>query len=301
MAVITINPTMSNPSLAALAARMYEKDWTNVPNNCLPTELVDELKVVYKALTGNDFPIDNGNTLRVKASNGELDRLYSPVFQRNEAQSTGIEIRWGQDEIAVELDDDKFSIPSATDVTLKPGKFNFSGRGDDKCVFIQTRHNGDTYRFPVVVRDADWQNDRVDIDEFIVLFEDDPSELLPRISARSTGAGTGSGKGSSPERVFGQNMLPIGEYVITRALSRKNGNTFILCTDHNGEEIGIWAPNKSLGSLRAHGDKINQDNPVVLTISDYVNKDGETKHKSFLDMQQLLGTVNNESGLKLDF
>ncbi|CBA17840.1 hypothetical protein AHIS2_p033 [Acaryochloris phage A-HIS2] len=94
----TIDFTINNSILSALAAKSWKDQMTVFPNARLKGALRSTIERAYSALTGK--PLDNeGNTWTIKAdSNGAFKALYGPAVYHN---GESLVVRWGQEYINI--------------------------------------------------------------------------------------------------------------------------------------------------------------------------------------------------------
>lgn len=90
---------ISNPLLAPLAARSYEKKYTHVPNKALPEAIKFQLGEVYKRLTGKDLDPE-GSTMSVASDNGRFKAVYGPSLYAGKDGQTLI-VQWGREAITI--------------------------------------------------------------------------------------------------------------------------------------------------------------------------------------------------------
>jgi hypothetical protein len=180
--------SITNPALAGLANRSYANSFTNVPNTKLPTEIQESLGVLYYALTGEQLDLSS-NTLAVSAKDGQLQRLYVPkLYAKPDFASCFI--RWGSDEITLEVVDGKLRPVTSVKgykVGIKFSQFNPSGRGEDPAVEIKVTppksDDGEqvVYVCSLALAAADWKN--YDSAQYETTLESDPAEFYKLLSA----------------------------------------------------------------------------------------------------------------------
>jgi len=90
---------ISNPALAPLAVRSYEKKYTHVPNRVLPEAVRSQLQEIYIRLTSR--PLDaEASTLSVAADDGRYKGIYGPSLYASK-DGTQFIIQWGREAIAL--------------------------------------------------------------------------------------------------------------------------------------------------------------------------------------------------------
>lgn len=97
----TLSLDIENPTLAPLATRRYEKQYTNVPNRAIKGEFAASLQGFYKAVCGEDMSPED-HTVTVRAQNGTLNKLYGPSLYG--VSDKLIVIKWGQKMIHLAVD-----------------------------------------------------------------------------------------------------------------------------------------------------------------------------------------------------
>lgn len=183
MAIKLIDVSLSNPALSIVRARTYQRNYTPLPNNILAADLLADLNVVYSALSGgNEVPVEDF-TFLVKAKDGYLARLHSPIIGKN--ADNKMVIRWGNVDFEVDMDSEAYN--------LKVGSFDFSGRGLDVCLFITVKVGKDAYRMPLPLRLQNW-DDKPTLDDTEYLFSEDFDQFIDTLGVLPTrGESTGSG------------------------------------------------------------------------------------------------------------
>ncbi len=259
MAIRTLDLSAKNVAFARLQSKAYTSQYTPVPNSALPKSMQADLGVIYKELTGEEMS-QGDNTLLVKADSGVMIRMFTPVVVN---QNHKFAIKWGQKLVELNVVDGK--LTNDTKCVFKPGVFNFSGRGNDNCIFIQVKSGADTIRMPLVVRMADYNN-QLEPAEFAVMFEDDLEELLPLIAVNKQGNG---GSSAQAETISFKN-LDEGEYTITgyREVTTSYGiNHILMLKGVPGFSDGVqcWGHN-SIKNVLLSKPVISEQEPATLTI-----------------------------------
>jgi len=88
---------ITNPQLAALAARKYENKYTQVPNGKLPSAFSALLGEFYKRLTGKDLDAE-ASTLSIAADAGKFKAVYGPSLYAS-TEGDKLVIQWGREVI----------------------------------------------------------------------------------------------------------------------------------------------------------------------------------------------------------
>lgn len=198
MAITIKNCDLSvlNTQLSALAGRKYQDSYTAVPNGRLPAAMIEQLGVIYTALTGTEFMLD-GTTLLVSAEDGCFNRLYAPKLYANTGEVTDempqLYLKWGNERIALRIADGVLQPVAQSEhkVSFKFAKFNPSGRGDDPAleIKVQVRNGKDSTVFQTLVAVAAQDWGAYDPGVFQAHVETDVESFLELLAAESTGGG----------------------------------------------------------------------------------------------------------------
>ncbi len=265
MAVKLIDLSQKNVAFARLQARVYERNYTPVPNSALPKTILASLDAIFTELTGGRQLSLADSTLLVKANEGVFARMFTPLFAVNE-ETGKFTIKWGTELLDLDVVDNKL-VPvgnPTTKLVFKASKFNFSGRGDDVCVIAQLKVGADQVRMPLAVRPIDW-NVPLDADEFEAAFEEDINSLLPMLAQTKAGAtGSNANAGSSGTVLSFKDLEPAQSYSVTgyREVKTSYGINHIL-TLANGVEC--WG-HSSVKNVLLAGPVITPEQPAILSI-----------------------------------
>ena len=292
MAVSTfkINPQLDDRNRARLESKSYARAYTNVPNRALPETYQKGLGAIYSALTGREFP-DEGSTFTIRAdANGVFKRLYSPTVFSTE--SKGLIIRWGEEDITLDLSPGKITVAGAP----KGVKFAFKeesiGKYTEAVLSVAVTADGTVYSLPIPIRSADYE-DKVSADLLDVLLDESPEAIAEKVQVASDLSKRGENSGSG-ERMQGPFVkvahLPIGDYVVTTYRTKEGGNygtdyflqvkidepfTAPVRQQVDGEwtdvetEVSDWAivrPNNALKKTLAAEPVIDRENPATLRV-----------------------------------
>lgn len=213
MKSVKIDVSLDGKNRSRLESRLYEKNYTDVPNRVLPTSLRESLSDIYEALTGEPLP-EVGYTFTVRADDsGALKTIYSPsVFSTEEG---GVIIRWGEVDIPIKLEDSKISTPSSGKLKTK---FSFKeeqiGKYPKTCLSVSVNKDGTLTSMPFPLRQTDLKN-QVSAEVFDALLENQPEKINQNLSV----AGDPSKRGAGGPRFRGEFIkpsdLPVGSYKIT--------------------------------------------------------------------------------------
>jgi hypothetical protein len=300
MAVSTfkINPQLDDRNRARLESKSYARAYTNVPNRALPETYQKGLGAIYNALTGREFP-DEGSTFTIRAdANGVFKRLYSPTVFSTE--SKGLIIRWGEEDISLDLSPGKITVAGAP----KGVKFAFKeesiGKYTEAVLSVAVTADGTVYSLPIPIRSADYE-DKVSADLLDVLLDESPEAIAEKVQVASDLSKRGENSGGG-ERMQGPFVkvahLPIGDYVVTTYRTKEGGNygtdyflqvkvdepfTAPVRQQVDGEwtdvetEVTDWAivrPNNALKKTLAAEPVIDRENPATLRVLEHSEYNG---------------------------
>lgn len=279
MAIRSINLSSTNPAFARLAARSYDRQYCPVPNTSLPKVILNDLGVIFKGLTGEEMPKDD-NTILVKADEGVFTRMFTPVLVNDQ---DGYAIRWGSRIIPLTIKDTKLSAADSK-LTFKAGVYNFSGRGENVCLFalMKEAETGDTVKMPIVVRFASWDSP-LDKDEFDAMFSEDLEGLLLQIAENKQPTG---GQRTNEEILSFRDLIE-GDYSVIdyREVTTSYGKNHILTLEGvpgYGESVACWG-HSSIKNILLAQPVISKDEPAILSIlSKEQTKDGKWRIKASL-------------------
>lgn len=221
MAINVLPVCIETRELARLASKQYSKNYTNVDNSKLPKALKTNLGIVYKALFDTEIPEDD-YTYTVRAVDGIFSRLYGPslgIFPDETEPFAAI--KWGE----------KFYKLNEKDLKLNIGVYNFTGRGDDECLYVTVREGKETYKLPVSIKSIwdDTTNEYQDIDVAEVEAAIDEGTSLVGLIGTHYVYNGGDGEQKNTQS-FGVNDLPEGVYTVTsfEAKSTSWGENYLM-------------------------------------------------------------------------
>lgn len=290
MAIVSRNAelTISNPQLSSLAGRRYGQAFTLVPNDRMPGELLDVITEIFRALTG-DAPQPDAATLKIAAKDGVFSRLYTPKLYRKDG---GLSIKWGNQEIALEVDNGELKAVGANYagvIKFTFTKFNPSGRGDDPGLEIKVMpkvakgQDQPVYSTVIAVAVADWKNYNPSTFS-AALYDDSFPDLLLEAA---TGGGSGpriDGKVVDTKAItaaFPNGQTETIELTVTmfKAVQVSYGQTFILqcqplandtvnmAIPETAQPFGIWATGKMKLILQSQpAPEISEAKPATVVI-----------------------------------
>jgi hypothetical protein len=319
---VKINVALDDRNRARLEAKSYDRAYVDVPNRALPASLKEELNVIHTALTGEDLS-EEGSTFTVRAdAAGTFKRLYSPTVFSTEEK--GLIIRWGTDDIPLNVAGGKITAPSAD----KKAKFAFKeeqiGKYGETVLSISIAKDGTLFTMPFPVKAADWEAG-VSPDVLDVLLEENPDAIPEQIAIASDPSKRGEGGGGP--RMQGHIIkvaeLPIGLYSVTQYRTRETdyGTDYLLqiiveepfvantrVKDETTEEWGdaevevsgfaIVKPNTSLKKLLAADPIITEDSPASLSVLAHGEWNGFATAKVSLKCSAF---VEDDGAFDLDF
>lgn len=287
--VNTIQVGTGSTSLAPLAGREYQSQFTSLPNANLPKAMRRDLDKVFLALTGEELPLEE-NTFLIKAEDGVYSRLYGPVLK---AGSDGVEgtesgsayIQWGNRFIPVSLGKGGVTVQiNGQPVSLEAefDEFNFSGRGNDPALMIAVDEEDGSGQviLPVAVRFMDWENPTDTKTLNAMLKKGKEAEILTLIQEVKA-------KGSGPSRAdhdieFRDLVEGMSYEVISyRECDTRYGQSYRITLSNypaEGETAECWA-HSSLRPLLATKPEINEESPATLHIKEKTvsESDGKTR------------------------
>ena len=289
--VNTIPVGTGSTSLAPLAGREYQSQFTSLPNANLPKAMRRDLDKVFLALTGEELPLEE-NTFLIKAEDGVYSRLYGPVLK---AGSDGVEgtksgssyIQWGNRYIPVSLGKEGVTVQiNGQPVTLEAefDEFNFSGRGNDPALMIAVDDEDGNSQviLPVAVRFVDWENPTDTKTLNVMLKKSKEAEILTLIQeVKEKGSGGGLSRADHDIEFRDLEEGMSYEVVSYRGCDTKYGHSYrIVLANYpaEGETAECWA-HSSLRPLLATKPEISEENPATLSIKEKTvsEKDGKTR------------------------
>ena len=283
-----ISPNLDERNRARLESKSYSRAYTDIPNSALPESLRVALNAIFKALTGEDLE-ESGSTFTVRAdANGVFKRLYSPtVFSTAEK---GLVIRWGDQDIPLDIQPGKITTPSAPKGTKFAFKEEQIGKFTEPVLSVSTTFEGTLYTLPIPVRSADYE-DKISADLLDLLLDENPEAIAEKVQLASDLSKRGE---SSGDRMVGPYVkvasLPIGDYKITTYRKKEGGAygtdyflqaqvtepfTAPVRAEVDGEwtdvetEISDWCivrPNNALKKTLAAEPLITLDSPATLRV-----------------------------------
>jgi hypothetical protein len=290
MATTSIQLALTNPVLAALAARTYKQGYTNVPNVNLPAVLREQCDTIYKVLTGNELPLDD-TSIAIKAQkDGSFDRLYPPKLYKS-ADGLAAVIRWGTAEILLDNELKTLQkLPAKHKMTVAFSTCNFSGRGDDPSFRIKYFADKDVLTFDCAVACKSYKD--YSVEAFNTAYELEPESVLELITCLPTGESGGGTiydvsslmKDYAPNGTTEVLEFPVISYRAVTANDKKTGKdrtTYVLkCLGVVHEQLNSFAdwtagPFETWGNPATNAllcanpaPAISEQQPAVLVVSD---------------------------------
>ena len=287
-ATFKINPQLDDRNRARLESKSYARAYTNVPNRALPETYQKGLGAIYAALTGQDFP-GEGSTFTVRAdANGMFKRLYSPTVFSTE--SKGLVIRWGEEDIPLELSPGKITVAGAPKGVKFAFKEELLGKYTEAVLNVSVPMDGTVYSLPIPIRSLDWE-DKVSADLLDVLLDENPEAIAEKIAIATDLSKRNENSGDRMQGPFVKVAnLPIGDYLVTTYRAKEGGQygtdyflqvkvdqPFVapVRTQVDGEwldvetEVSDWCickPNNALKKTLAAEPVIDRENPATLRV-----------------------------------
>ena len=161
VSVQQVNISIQEGRLAGLAGRVYNTNWTQMPNDRLPSEYQEVLGQIYFALTGKELDLA-GSSIGISAEGGSFKKLYPPKLYGTEVSgvATGSYLKWSDEQIPVAVVDGRLVPEFVADgytVRMKPTKFNPSGRGEDPGLEIKVTKGKQVWATVVSLAAADFR------------------------------------------------------------------------------------------------------------------------------------------------
>jgi hypothetical protein len=287
-ATFKINPQLDDRNRARLESKSYARAYTNVPNRALPETYQKGLGAIYTALTGQDFP-GEGSTFTVRAdANGMFKRLYSPTVFSTE--NKGLVIRWGEEDIPLELSPGKITVSGAPKGVKFAFKEELLGKYTEAVLNVSVPMEGTVYSLPIPIRSLDWE-DKVSADLLDVLLDENPEAIAEKIAIATDLSKRNENSGDRMQGPFVKVAnLPIGDYLVTTYRAKEGGQygtdyflqvkvdqPFVapVRTQVDGEwldvetEVSDWCickPNNALKKTLAAEPVIDRENPATLRV-----------------------------------
>jgi hypothetical protein len=288
IATFKINPQLDDRNRARLESKSYARAYTNVPNRALPETYQKGLGAIYAALTGQDFP-GEGSTFTVRAdANGMFKRLYSPTVFSTE--NKGLVIRWGEEDIPLELSPGKITVSGAPKGVKFAFKEELLGKYTEAVLNVSVPMEGTVYSLPIPIRSLDWE-DKVSADLLDVLLDENPEAIAEKIAIATDLSKRNENSGDRMQGPFVKVAnLPIGDYLVTTYRAKEGGQygtdyflqvkvdqPFVapVRTQVDGEwldvetEVSDWCickPNNALKKTLAAEPVIDRENPATLRV-----------------------------------
>ena len=323
MAVSTfkISPALDDRNRARLESKTYARAFTDIPNKALPETYRAGLAAIFTALTGESFDLES-STFTVRAdANGTFKRLYSPTMFSTEDK--GLVIRWGAQDIPLQLSPGKITTQSAP----KGLKFTFKeetiGKYTESVLNVSVSSDGTLYALPIPIRSADYE-DKVSVDLLDLLLDENPEAIAEKIQLASDLSKRGENSNSG-ERLQGPFVkvahLPLGDYKITTYRTKETDygpqyyvqaqvtEPFVAPTRQqvDGEwvdvetEVSDWVivkPNTAMKKTLAAEPVITAEQPATLKVTEHGQFNGFDTAKCVLKCQAF---AEDADSFDLDF
>lgn len=304
--ITTIDVSTSAAQLAPLSGREYTSEYTQLPNANLPKGMRQELDEVFTYLTGEELPLDE-NTFLIKSRDGVYSRLFGPVLKVGadgvEGTETGkLYVQWGPRFIPVNLGKGGFTTSDGREIEAEFGSFNFSGRGEDPCLFVSVDTNEGQTVLPVAVRFSDWENP-TDPKALNALLKKKPEDIVSLLQPVTAKGGGGGQRIEADVEIDFRDLEVNSPYQVIGYYPCKTsyGLTYRILIENLPEEgkvAGAWA-HSSIRPLLATKPEINREKPATLTLRSKEELDsGKIRIRSTLLLSQ---QETDEASLNLDF
>lgn len=292
--ITTIDVSTSAAQLAPLSGREYTSEYTQLPNANLPKTMRQELDEVFTYLTGEELPLDE-NTFLIKSRDGVYSRLFGPVLKVGadgvEGTETGkLYVQWGPRFIPVTLGKGGFTTSDGREIEAEFGSFNFSGRGEDSCLFVSVDTNEGQTVLPVAVRFSDWENP-TDPKALNALLKKKPEDIVPLLQPVTAKGGGGGQRIEADVEIDFRDLEVNSPYQVIGYYPCKTsyGLTYRILIENLPEEgkvAGAWA-HSSIRPLLATKPEINREKPATLTLRSKEELDsGKVRIRSTLLLSQ---------------
>ena len=317
-----INPQLDDRNRARLESKTYARAYTQIPNRALPETYQKGLSAIFTALTGEEFSGES-STFTVRAdANGVFKRLYSPTVFATEEK--GLVIRWGDQDIPLELSPGKITVSGAPKGTKFVFKEETFGKYTEAVLSVSANSDNTLYTLPIPIRSADFE-DKVSADLLDLLLDENPDSIAEKLAIASDLSKRGESSGSG-ERMQGPFVkvafLPIGDYAVTTYRTKEGGNygtdyflqvkvdqpfTAPVRAQVDGEwadvdtEVSDWCivkPNNALKKTLAAEPVIDKDNPATLRVLEHGEYNGFPTAKVALKCQAF---AEDPEAFTLDF
>ena len=316
-----ISPALDERNLARLESKTYTRAYTDIPNRALPETYQKGLGAIYNALTGKEFSGEE-STFTVRAdANGVFKRLYSPTVFSTE--SKGLAVRWGSEDIPLEVSPGKITVAGAPKGTKFSFKEESIGKYTEPVLSVSVTLEGTLYTLPVPVRSADL-DDKLSPDLLDLLLDENPEAIAEKVMIASDLSKRGESSGG--ERLIGPFVkvahLPIGDYKVTTYRVKEGGqygtDYFLqiqvpepfsapVRTQVDGEwmdvetEVSDWCiakPNNALKKTLAAEPVINPESPATLRVISHGEYNGFPTAKVML---KCAAFAEDAESFQLDF
>jgi len=307
-----VDLTLGTTNQAMLSSRKYNGTYTDLPNQSLPSEILNPLKVIYSGLTNEELELDN-NTFVIMATNaGTFKKVLSPTVFSNKDEEK-VFIKWGNKEIELKFEEGLISTKESNNKV----KFSFTrekvGKYDTQCLMVSVRHDEGltSMPFPVRLKDLETSSDILSI----YSEESDLEKLLELIGP----VPSGKSYVFRPQNSYlvKQSQLPVGEYKVLGYWDKETKwgpkyymtvkilESFMASTRVKNEDTGEWesvdveineyaivSANSWASRVLAAQPIISQEDPATLVIdSHYQTNDGKNSCKGSLLVSKFTGNT----------
>ncbi len=312
---VKVSPSQKNQE--RLAAKTWEKAYTQIPNSAWPAPFVSELDVIYQALTGQNLPTV-GFTYLARATNGVLKKIYSPSVYKSEGGD--VIIRWGVEDIPLNITPGGISVPGNEKKLKFSIKEDTSGKFAETVLSASLSKDGTIYTMSFPFRFSDWENP-LSAEALEMVLEETPHQIADILAT----APDPNQKSESSVRLVGPIIkvayLPIGSYSVINYTAKESsyGMDYQLqvvvdepFTAPSNVKVGDnWEvqevlvenlarvkPNTSLKKLLNASPIINPANPATLHVDEHGEWQGHPTAKARLIVSSFL---KEEDSIDLEF
>lgn len=194
--VRTLDIATNSSEFVVLSGRLYDKDYTPLPNQNLPKGLRADLEKFFCYLTSQpNLPLEE-NTFLIKSSEGAYQRVFGPVLKVGNSEIEGLEdnklyIQWGPHFIPLTYEPGVFRNEAGIEIDAEFGVYNFSGRGEDPALLLSIDEPTGQVVMPIVVRFEDWDNP-LEAKALNTLFKKSPDKLVDVIQKATVKKSSGN-------------------------------------------------------------------------------------------------------------
>lgn len=197
-----------------LEARTYERDITEVPNTALPAAFLENLALVYKALTGQD--IDESKPIyTIQSNSGIFKKLYTPHIY---TEDNSLILAFGSSHSPILLGDLGIE-PSFPGVKFSFVETQVNGY-NTLCLKVTVTKKSEIIICPIPVRTKDFKKPPSADTLEILLSTGQKEQFFSLIGGKPAAGDNNFLKGS----LVNLGLLPLGKYVVTESQWNSKGS-----------------------------------------------------------------------------